>query len=484
MSRILAVHLKPHEATVVVVRGGAVRPTVEAARRVGLSPDDAPQRRGEILAEAVGELNARKLPVVVALPRDGLLWQNFQLPPAPDEDLPNLVHLQAQRDLPVEDDGAGFDFLPLEGDAEHPRRVLGVGLARTAWQRVLDTLAAAQLKPRQIVPEAVGWPLLVEGHASGAEGETAGVHLGVATEPGWAAIWAAAEGAVRLLRSVRLPEGDDPDALAAVLSGELRRTRLVLGQLHPDAAGAEVYLAADHPPQELAERLAAVLSSRVIAVDAREAFYVENIDQDAGDWAAAASLGANAAAGERPVLDLLNPRKPPAPPTNMRTYALAAAAALAVAALVGWQGYRKIQIPRAAAAVAEAETEQLSEELEGLAGDQRRAATLQQWQLRSAPVLSMLADVAGGLRPETFDAEDFPDGSDVMVTKVNIVGGTLTLDGAAKDAAALQPVEARLREKGYRVDRGTIRPDASPAPGYKIGFSATLQRPETAGGAP
>ncbi|MCA9238041.1 MAG: hypothetical protein KDA44_21355 [Planctomycetales bacterium] len=486
MSRVLALHLKPHEATAVVVRTGGAKPAVEAACRVPLSREDAPARRGELIAAALAPWKVGRLPAVIALPRDGLLWQNFQLPPAPDEDLPSLVAMQAQRDLPLDDDGAGFDFLPLEGDAETPRRVLGVGLARTAWERLLETCTAAQIKPRHIVPEAVGWPLLVERQLSAAVEGGVAAHLGVATEPGWAAIWAAASGDVRLLRSVRLPEDGDAAVLATVLAGELRRTRLALGQIHQQAAGADVYLIADHPPLELAERLGESLGGAVRALDARQAFVVEP-DVDAGeigDWASLASLAAATATGERPALDLLNPRRPPAPPTNVRTYSLAAAAALAACALVVWQGYRNLQAPYEAAAVADAERAAIEETLPELAIAERRAALIDRWEQSAAAVLPVLSDVSTGARPQPPSAEDFAAGTDVIITRFNMVGPTLTLDGAAKDAAALQPLETRLREHGYRVDRGILNADASPVPGYGIAFSATLQRTKSTEAAP
>lgn len=474
MSRVLALHLKPHEATAVVVSSGGAQPVVEAATRVTLSPDDSPQRRGVLIAEALAPLKAGKLPTVVALPRDGLLWQNFQLPPAPDDELPQLVLMQAERDLPLEDEGAGFDFLPLEGDAESPRRVLGVGLARTAWQRTQETLVAAGLKVRQIVPEALGWPLLVERH--GAPDDDGGVvHLGVAAEPGWAALWANADGAVRLLRSVRLPEDSDVDALSAVLAGELRRTRLALGQIHQSAGSADVYLAGDHPPRELADRLEATLGMPVIAVDARQAFVVQDVGDDVGDWAAVASLAAHAAAGHRPALDLLNPRRPPAQATNVRTYLLAAAAAVAAVGMLGWRGYRNVNEPLEAAAAADAERTVLVEMSDELAVDKQRAAAIERWQAAAGGFLPLLADVARSARPESLDAEEFPEGADVVVTRANLTGRVLTLDGAAKDAAALQPFESRLRARGYRVDRGTLNIEQSPVKGYSVAFSVTLR---------
>src|SRR3954471_22535584 len=230
MHRVVAIRLKANSALAVLAHGGGDHITVERVETIPLSESDSPKARGEAIAAALSEWRLNRLPVVISVLRSDLSVQTYDLPPAPAEDLPDLVHLQAQRDLPLSDDGEGFDFLPLAGDEVHPYRVLAVGLSPAQWSGIRETCDAAELKVERIVPEPLGW--VEVGRRALARSDAAADALTVFATiiDRQAVVWATEGAALRLIRSIWLPEDDNSAADAAALGGELRRTLLSLAQ--------------------------------------------------------------------------------------------------------------------------------------------------------------------------------------------------------------------------------------------------------------
>ena len=113
MALAVVLKLQSHAATAVVVRArsrsGSRSKAWSACRCEGVAD---PRAVGQQIAAALEPLGLGRAATIVAVPRSELNWQNYDLPPAPAAELPDLVHLQAQRDLPLADDGVGLR-LPL-----------------------------------------------------------------------------------------------------------------------------------------------------------------------------------------------------------------------------------------------------------------------------------------------------------------------------------------------------------------------------------
>ena len=489
MSRVLAIRLQSSGALAIVVRPDGGRIVVEGAATIPLVEGDDAKTRGRAIAAGIAGLRSGRMPTVLVVPRSELAWQNHDLPPAPAEDLPDLVHLQAQRDLPLSDDGEGFDFLPLSGDEEHPHRVIGVGLLPAPWKLLLETCDAADLKPDRIVPEPLGWPelgRLVTSDSAGA------LMVFAAIVERQATVWATEGNALRLIRTVWLPADDNAAADAAALGGELRRTLLALAQSHGEQRGAAkcVYIGAN--ADEIAGELGATLSKPVQAVPLERLIDMSAAGSTASviDVAATAGLAAAVAEHRKAPLDLLHPRRRPAPPSRTRIYALAGAAAAALAAMMAWQGYRNIQEPLEAATTANATREALAPILEAYAEDETKAAAIGEWLDSSINLLTELDHLAPQLRPEPLDSDKFNAEQDVVLTKLVLANRAITLDAAVKSNDALSPIELRLRSAGYSANRGPVEPKAEGGvPGYGVSVvGTTIERVDSAnadeGGAP
>ncbi len=237
MSRAIALKLQSNSALAAVVRDGSGALAVEAVVRIPLAEGGDMQAAGQRLAEALAAQCAGRTPTVVAIPRSDLYWQSIDLPPAPADDLPDLVHLQAQRDLPLADDGEGFDFVPLMGDENHPHRVLGVGVTPQQLGRVRQLCDAADLKLTHVVPEPMGWPEVGK-RADDALPAGSAVTVFAAMADRQATVWATEGEALRLLRTIWLPAEADAEGDVAVLAGELRRTLIALAQRRPNEPAA------------------------------------------------------------------------------------------------------------------------------------------------------------------------------------------------------------------------------------------------------
>jgi hypothetical protein len=485
MSRAVVLKLLPDAAVAAVVRSSAHAIEVEGATRVPLAEDQDAKEAGRRIAAALAPYSGRHAVAVVAMPRSELHWQNYDLPPAPLEDLPDLVHLQAQRDLPLGDDGLGFDFVSLHGDHEHPHRVIGIGLQPAKLERIHQICTAAELKLDRIVPEPFGWiELGRRAAAPGAAAHALTIFCAIAGRQ--AGVWASEDDSLRLVRTIWLPTEVDAGGDAAALAGELRRTQMSLTQGQASATSLACVYCGENA-EEMAAELSGALSRPVRAAALDELVEVSAALRDVAPVAELAPLAALAAAtAERRAapLDLLHPHRRPAPPSRARTYVLAGVAAAALAVLLAWSAYRNVQAPLEAAAAADAERQSMAAELESLAEDEKKAAAIDAWFGEAVNLLNELDYLGQQLRPKPLASDEFDSGQDVVVTKLAVAGRRLTLNAAARSTEAVLPAESRLRAAGYAVDRGAVDPETNPVPGYAVSVSAMLERAESAAAPP
>jgi hypothetical protein len=474
MAKAVALKLQSQSALAVVVRTGGSGVEVEAVVPVTFVPGDNAKSMGEKIAAALKPFGAAKATTVLAVPRADLHWANYDLPPAPPEELPNLVAIQGMRDFAIADDGLGFDYVSLDGDHEHPHRVLAVGLGANALERARNVCAAADLKLTRIVPEPFGWVELGRLAARSADAGAAALAVFSAMAGRQAAVWATAGDELRLVRTVWLAAEPNAEEDLAALAGELRRTLLSLSQHGGLAAGAIPLMYCGDDATQIAGQLSATLSRPVRGVALEE--LVETPTTDAAEVAPLAALAAAAANGRKSPVDLLNPHRPPAPPSRKRTFVLAGAAAGLVAMLLAWNGYRRISTPLAEAAAATAKQTELAPTLTRLADEEKKAAAVDAWLGQSVNLLTEFDHLGKQLRPKELSDKEFNSGEDLLVTKLSLAGRQLTLEGAARSTDAVQAIERRLRDGRYRVMRGVVELKSEGTPGYEVRISEVVER--------
>jgi hypothetical protein len=476
MALAVVLKLQSHAATAVIVRGRGARITVDSVVRVSLEGVADPRAVGEKIAAALEGLGLGRAATTVAVPRTDLNWQNYDLPPAPAAEVPSLVHMQAQRDLALADDGVGFDYLSLHGNEEHPHHVLGVGLTPPQLDRIRQICTAADLKLERIVPEPFGWFELSRriGHDDAGDSPMT-VYSAIAGLQ--AAAWAVEGDALRLVRTIWLSAEGDPQDDVAALAGELRRTLMSVAQLANAPASSLRCVYCGERADEVAGLLSAALSRPVRAVPLEQTVAVPSSEQAAlAELTPLAVVGAVAAEGRPPAMDLLHPHRPPAPPSRRRTYILAGLAAASLVLLVAAMAYRRLQAPLAAAAADDAQREALADQLEAYAEDETQAAAIDGWLGESLNLLTELDHLSRQLRPQPLDAADFNADQDVVLTRLSLTLRQLALAAAVKSTEAVLPVETRLREGDYHAERGPMEPQTEGVPGYVVSVATVLER--------
>lgn len=477
MARGIAVKLQTHAALAVIVRTSGRGVVAEAVVPVALGDGDDPRAVGQKIADALAPFSPGRAPTVIAIPRADLHWANYDLPPAPAADLPDLVLLQAQRDLVLADDGVGFDYVSLHGDEEHPHRILGVGMSPAQLERVRAACAAAELKLQRIVPEPFGWVELGRRAVGEPAAEQPPMTVFAAIAGRQAAVWAMQGDTLRLVRTVWLAPEPDAAADLAALAGELRRTLLSLSQMAGAPSASLPCIYCGENAARVASQLAASLGRAVRGVSLEELVEAPVADDAVGaEVAPLAALGAATASDRPSPVDLLHPHRPPAPPSRRRTYALAATAAACVVLLLAWTAYRKIQSPLEAAAAANKQAARLAPTLKRMGEVEIQAAAVDAWLNQSVNLLTELDYLGQQLRPKPLSDATFNSGEDLIITKLTLAGRQLTIDAAARSFDALAPIESRLRNGQYRVMRVIGENAGEATPGYAARMSDVLER--------
>ncbi|MCH8924124.1 MAG: hypothetical protein IIA67_13375 [Planctomycetes bacterium] len=121
MARIIALEWDDVEARIVVGNPRAGRVVVEEAFAVDLRTSAATTRDatsvvGEKIAAALSARHISPTTTLVAVGRPSIELKRLSLPPAPEEELPDLVRFQALREFTTLDEDWPLDFVVLTGE--------------------------------------------------------------------------------------------------------------------------------------------------------------------------------------------------------------------------------------------------------------------------------------------------------------------------------------------------------------------------------
>lgn len=463
MPRIVAIDFDAQTGQVVVVERRPTGTTVRHARHFQLEGDTSSYSAEQLAEQVHRELANQKISgakAVLLVGGDDVQYRLIDLPPAPKEDLPDMVRFQSVREFAAADEDSPLDFIPLRGDESTPHHVLAARLRATMVDRARELSEQLDLELARIVPRGISlaaackrlMPELATGR-----------HLIAAPVGNQLEMVLLRDGEVILLRRARVSGDSASDA--AVL-GELRRTvAAATGQLEGPVDTA-VLIGND---SSLATSQSQSSSwGKVVSLD---------LNKLLKDWGVSASNAAEAARlapvleaalmeADRtaPALDFANPRQRVITETPKRTRILAGVAAATLLAAVGYYLFSELwQLNR--------ETDQLKQQtadqrkaLEQFQPFVERANSLEQWMTTDITWLDEIDRAALALRPKTLDDDDYPAGEDVLVKSIQtrrpdnfaLGGGVLEIDTLAKDTDALGQVESRLRDKLHEVRTGII----------------------------
>ena len=112
--------------------GGRGRPGTSIFRAAAAGDDGKPvdpSTIGNALGAAVAGEGLRKAETLAVVGRPSIELKDLSLPPAPDDELPDMVRFQAMRDFTQLQDDWPLDFIPLSGSAEESRQVLAAAIS-------------------------------------------------------------------------------------------------------------------------------------------------------------------------------------------------------------------------------------------------------------------------------------------------------------------------------------------------------------------
>ncbi len=345
----------------------------------GSDPADA-AAVGAVVASILEETGSRGASAIFALPRSLASTKRFELPSRDPAELPEMVRLAMQRDLPIDSATAEIDFVAT-GTSERGSRIFAVAVPGSVvrFQREVASAAGVDLEAislrclgasylaGRLDPEAISGSEGTEGAIvrpsatvgdPAAEGPRSLLAVDIGSED--LELSFVGEGVLRFARGVELQVADSSLLLAETISSETRRTWLSYRISQGDeAVVAAVVLGGSDAARLAAPQLAAStgLPSRLL----RQHPDVRTVDDGvASAWPLVGLLLERRRS--RGGLDLAHPKRPPDLAKRRRVRALAQVSLVLIAGFGGWT------VGRGELAASEARAGELE-------GDARKALT-------------------------------------------------------------------------------------------------------------
>ncbi len=435
----------------------------------------------EQLKQCLAKLPSRPERVLTVLPRDAVVVRKLDLPDVPDNELPDLVRLQAATKLATPVDKLVLDYLPLPKSEDHPgRSVLLVTVEGDRLRNLNEALQEAGLEPVGCVTSAT---TVAELAARAAQVDAAGAATLIAYQHGpRMELSVLFRGRLIFAHAVRLPSESSRGHVQPLMA-ELSRVLVAARQVDHAAEIQNVLVIQDGATDELVlQALRDRFPERVRQLDTAEIGRVVGLGMAEAARHSFPALGAVLAesGAQVPGIDFLRPRKAVvARDPRYKKYGTIAAAVAAVLLIAGWTyasmlGSRDDQIAGLEVELASLdkllERPQTKETLDA-------ADALDAWSLGTASPLETFGEfqthLAGTDRLYFTSLRFSPETRDAVA---HIRGS-----GFARQRRDVEDLYQRLRDAGYRVRPQTVIPGSRRDPDYPFAFDLDVDvlRPET-----
>jgi hypothetical protein len=415
----------------------------EAGVEAASSPDP---RLVRTLRAAIARHRAARATTLLGVDRGSIELMHLTLPPARDDELPELVTNQALRESTAFSDKASMDFLALDDDPAQPRQVIVAVLGEAQLERIRATCAASGIKPRRMLLRPYASASLFSRTASPQEDVCLLVNR-VADEVDLTVL---VRGKVVFSRTARLPAEVEKDTATGRLVDEIKRTLAV----SPDNTGGAgpvegIYIfgsPGDH--QDLVQGIGEELAMPTMVIDPFVAVDVAGplMPENSGSFASLLGMVLDEVRGGAHAIDFLHPRKPPAPPDRRRPLLVGAAMVVALILFGGYYVWDQL-------ASVDTENQKLAVELADVKGLVKQAAqkkqavaAIREWQVDEVNWLDELRDLS--LR--------FPSSRDAIVLKMTMSpgrggGATIQFSGLVRDPSIVVRMESGIRDSFHEI---------------------------------
>lgn len=461
MALFLALEWDGNEARVALARKRGREAVIEDAFAISLEPREAGETfvAPNVGARVAAELAARnvgRVETLVAVGRKDIELRLLNVPPAPPEELPDVVRFQALRQFTALGEDWPLDYMPLASDEVLPTSVLAATLSPEHVKQIRKTCEVGSLAPRRMVLRPMAAASLLSRQLPDAAGRCR-MMLDLLSDEADLTVLAGEQ--VVFLRTVRLPAHDKLEAQNSALVGELKRT-MIAAQNQLGGRRVEYVVVCGNPQDHgaLIDKLARELSLRVECFDPFAAIQLTDevrrkLPDHHGRFAPLLGMLLDEAAGTPHGIDFLNPRKRPAPPDRRRQFSLIAAAAGVLALAVGgfvWSQYAALQ----------AKIKATDSELKKI----EKTVVASQKKIKEAEELDKFAQGDITWLDEFYRLSDpklFPNGDDAILDiiygttrdarKGELPGGRLQIEGAARTSSVINQIERQITDARHAV---------------------------------
>ena len=496
MPNLIALEWDDSEARVAVadVRRGSV--VLEQAFAVALPKDktspDASGATGTISVSGAHDLGAigrrisdaltargvRRVKTVVGVGRANIELKNLSLPPAPPEELPEMVRFQAEREFNTLTDEWPLDFIPLPSESDGTLTVLAAAISPELVAEIQITCENANLTPQRLVLRPCAAASLLS-RAKPIAGGNLRLLVDLLTEE--ADLTVLAGDSPVFMRTARLPaETAHSDPLRTILP-EIRRTIAAVQARFQGRQVEQVFLCGEESSQgsmarqigrelNLATEVFNPLQHCTLAPELSRA-----MPDHPGRFAPLIGMLLDDAAGDSNTIDFLNPRKKPEPKSRRREIIIAAASAAVILLLGGgWIGYQLYGMDSDIDAATQRAT-QLQQQADKLKDVRAKADTIDHWLAGEVNWLDEIASLASKA----------PKAQDLMFTNLQIrnqdsrSGGShleMDLDCLVRSRQVIEQLYQVMDDDHHDVlPGGTKQTDEKKLKNYPLGLSFRIE---------
>ncbi|MDB4393775.1 hypothetical protein N9Z67_00335 [Rhodopirellula sp.] len=404
---------------------------------------------------------------LIAIGRGQAELRELQLPPVPEEELPDMVRFQAGKSFATAGENATVDYL-VTNRSDSGVEMIAAALGPQELSKLRGVCEAASLVAKRISirPLSAAALYLIKQERSSAN-DTVLIDL----LSGEAEIVVARGGRVVFVRTVRMPSAEE--ARGRALAGELKRSLVACGS---SGALERVVLwgrAAVHSQD--VEMLVEATDSKVEVLDPFSLVEVdrntkENLPEHVGRLAPLVGLLVADESGADRLLDFLNPRKRVEVVENPYRKYIIAGVPVALAALVAFLVYRQL-------GVLDAQIEQLKT-VNVVKGKGVKAADVS--IARTELVDKYLDGDVNWLNEIRRLAEKMPESDKLIVRSVSGTtnarsgGGTMQVMGAVTKPAVIDEFEGAVRDD-FRSVQGNGASELRTSDQYRWSFEETIE---------
>ena len=411
-------------------------------------------------------LGIENIATLVAIGRGRAELRNLQLPPVPEDELPDMVQMQAMRAFASAGDNAAIDFLITEQSNEGVN-LIAAAVAPNELTEIRHTCSYAAVEVERICLRPLGAVALHQ-HFASSNHQTKNLVL-VDLLANDAEIVITQHGTVKSIRTVRMPSGSSRSRL---LTSEIKRSLVSCGE---DACPDLLVLWGDAVVhQEDVDSLSKAFEFPVQVIDPFDWTQVDAMAKDeipdhSGRFAPLIGLLAADLTHPERLIDFLNPRRRYEAPPNRFKKTVLAGIPIAAAALLGFFVFDQFR-------ALDSQIESLKNENSAMQpGVDRALRSIS----RTEKVDNFLDGDVNWLNELKRLSEEMPSSEDLIVKSINIAadpragGGKLSVVGSVKHPKVIDQFENSLRDQHHRVLGDGAKEDTD-SKEYRWSFAETI----------